>query len=509
MTIKLFRELIADKPVWILSWIAVLSSFSAGILTHNLFPQHIDIAIWATLFGTFLVLYRIGKTKWQQLIALSIYTFLSLGLIFIVTAANLVLNSYLLIVLVALLTFLCLAASRYLPGTPMANLFLVVYLLITLLLNAKVNRQQFVTSYSHISIAAGFAYLFTAIFTLLLPLIEIASVPPCRDRYLIHKACRIAISIAVALVICHFGHIQRATWVTLSVLVVTQTNIGTSVKRAIERLIGTFAGVIGGILLAHLLFAPHPHTLYLSYFIMLLTFLSLFRHYALGIGLATALLAAAFYLLKPAGMTINQFMIARFFDTLLGIVIALAGEILIFPKTLLPLIRRHLDTIFAEMAKVLRQVAVSETAMTINKQTTLPVRQAIYDLQCNLVDYQYEPLVLITQRSAYINDIFRHLLYLYKTITQLCSANNHKILLNADDHKILLQLAIILESWRHNDRQLLGEKISQYITQLSEISVQCQSTKNKQLKQFVKQINNLVKLYQLVLSTSRWKLRYL
>ncbi|MCP4473614.1 MAG: hypothetical protein GY821_03415 [Gammaproteobacteria bacterium] len=56
MTIKLFRELIADKPVWIMSWIAVLSSFSAGVLTHNLFPQHIDIAIWATLFGTFLVL---------------------------------------------------------------------------------------------------------------------------------------------------------------------------------------------------------------------------------------------------------------------------------------------------------------------------------------------------------------------------------------------------------------------------------------------------------------------
>ncbi|MCP4475816.1 MAG: hypothetical protein GY821_14865 [Gammaproteobacteria bacterium] len=443
-------------------------------------------------------LYRIGKTKWQQLIALFIYTLLSLGLIFVVTAANLMLNSYLLIVLVALLTFLCLAASRYLPGTPMANLFLVVYLLITLLLNANVNRQQFIMSYSHILIGAGFAYLFTALFTLLLPLIEIASAPPCRDRYLIHKACRITISIAIALLICHFGHIQRATWVTLSVLVVTQANIGTSVKRGIERLIGTFVGVIGGILLAHLLFAPYPHTLYLSYFIMLLTFLSLFRHYTLGIGLATALLAAAFYLLKPAGMTINQFMIARFFDTLLGIIIALSGEIFIFPKTLLPLIRRHLDTIFAEMAVVLRQLALNDTIININKQTTLPIRNAIGTLQHGLVDYQYEPLVLITQRAAYINDIFRHLLYLYKAITQLCLAKNKQLFANPHSRKTFIQLATILGSWQHNDRQILTKKISEYIAQLNEISAQCQSIENEKLKQFVNRISNLVKLYQLV-----------
>ena len=60
MSDQLIKAIMRDKAVWIMAWIGIGSAFCAGILGHHLYPQSIDVAIWATMFGVFLTFYRVG-----------------------------------------------------------------------------------------------------------------------------------------------------------------------------------------------------------------------------------------------------------------------------------------------------------------------------------------------------------------------------------------------------------------------------------------------------------------
>ncbi|GEM_PF-2400867 len=217
-------------------------------------------------------------------------------------------------------------------------------------------------------------------------------IPLDKSFYLIQRSLRVAILVTVAFLICHFFQIQNASWVTLTVIIIDQNTLGASVKKALQRLLGTALGAIGGILLAHYLFAPYPLSRWLALFIVFMTFLFVRVNYTFAIFFATVLLANIFYLLAvPANIV--AYMIDRLMDILIGITIGVTGQMLLFPKTLLLCLRQGFSNFWSDV-KIIMPTTFSEDRLP----ALAKLDQDLKIIEQNLKDFRYEPISFLFKR---------------------------------------------------------------------------------------------------------------
>ena len=217
-------------------------------------------------------------------------------------------------------------------------------------------------------------------------------IPLDQSLYLIQRALRIAIMIAVAFLICHFFQIQNASWVALTVIVIDQNTLGASAKKACQRLLGTVLGVIAGILLAHFLFAPYPLSRWSALLIVFLVFLFVRANYTLCIFFATVLLANIFYLLSGSTDIVN-YMVSRLVDIFIGVIIGIIGQMLLFPKTLLVCLREAYIRFWSDV-----EILISLTTADQRQQALTKLDQDLKSIEQNLKDFRYEPISFLFKR---------------------------------------------------------------------------------------------------------------
>lgn len=139
---------------------------------------------------------------------------------------------------------------------------------------------------------------------------------------------RMAAAIIVGYILSNYLPVGHSYWILLTIVVILKPAYSLTRQRNIERLIGTLAGGILGVLV--LMFVTNAQWLLFILIISMTGAFSLMRtRYAVSVALLTLYVLVAFYLLKPGDYT--PIFKDRIIDTLIGSVISIVLTRLIPP----------------------------------------------------------------------------------------------------------------------------------------------------------------------------------
>ena len=343
--------------------------------------------IWVIVIVALLPFSKIGHTAKAR--------HLSLILTGIASALGVAITIYLNSVAWVVITWLFVAAfvlyclPRYIAGCAAPGLFILVFMVIAHSLPGN-NLAAALQCIPAILLGTFIVVCMNGLFDqdkTALPLIPLDT-----SLYLIQRALRVAILLTVAFLICHFFQIQNASWVAFTVIVVDQNTLGASAKRACQRLLGTAAGVVAGILLAHFLFAPYPPARWAALLIVFLTFLFVRVNYTFTIFFATILLANIFYVLSGS-TSIVTYMISRMIDILIGVAIGVIGQMLLFPRSLVLCLRQNYARFWSDAAALIAITDAENRAQDLTK-----LDQDLKKIEQDLKDFRYEPISFLFKR---------------------------------------------------------------------------------------------------------------
>lgn len=148
------------------------------------------------------------------------------------------------------------------------------------------------------------------------------------EKQYIRYSLRAGLASLIALAVAQLFHIEQNYWVLFGAITVTKVNIGASFRRGKERVLGTFMGVIVSIFFAtFLLHYPMGALLLIPFFIFAAVYY--IPYYAISIFFVTMIFILYFGIgaQHPFLYAIN-----RFIDTFIGVTIATAVSLWIWPE---------------------------------------------------------------------------------------------------------------------------------------------------------------------------------
>jgi uncharacterized membrane protein YccC len=151
---------------------------------------------------------------------------------------------------------------------------------------------------------------------------------PNLQKQYVRYSLRAGLAALIALVVAQLFHIEQNYWVLFGVITVTNVNVGASFRRGKERVLGTFMGVIVSIIFAtFLLHYPIGALLLIPFFIFAAIYY--IPYYAIFIFFVTMIFILYFGIgaQHPFLYAIN-----RFIDTIIGVAIAMAVSLWIWPE---------------------------------------------------------------------------------------------------------------------------------------------------------------------------------
>jgi len=367
-------------------------------------------SLWFVISATLTGLARAGDNKLQQTFYFLLFAILGALSCSLTTLAHSEFHYGAFYLAFFLLLLIILSLPRLLSGLSIAAIFFSVYAILAANFPVEAAHLGLLRAlYQALGVISG--TLVCAVVNLALPRLTVPAMKVDRGSYLFKRAFRISVGITLGFVIARIFHFSHASWIGFAVLVVSQMNLGASVRRAGQRLLGTFAGIVVGIPASLWLFGPYPQTRWLVVVLMFICFVITMRHYATGIFFVTFSLAALYYSLSISQDGAIPFIIDRFFETLIGVVIALLAEMIIFPRSLLPCMRMYLkhywaSVYYAGQDLMGRDCAACQQHLTLAKNKLDLFNEA-------LLDFKYEPLGFLTKRYHYVlvlNNKLHHVL---------------------------------------------------------------------------------------------------
>lgn len=344
--------------------------------------------IWAMIIAALLPFSKVGVMPKKRHVSLILTGIAST----VFVAVTILLNSieWLVLPWLFISAFVLYCLPRYIAGSYAPGLFILIFMVIA----HSMPGSTFVAVLQSIEgiligtfIVTGLNVLFDRDKT------PLPAPPLDKTLYLIQRALRVAILITLIFFIGHFVKIQNSSWVALTVIIIDQNSLGASVKKAWYRLLGTALGVIAGILLAHFVFAPYPLSRWSALLMVFLTFLFVRVNYAMTIFFSTILLAVIFYLLAGSQITIIEYMISRLIDILIGVVIGVLGQLLIFPKTLFQTLRQGFCRFWRDAGSWIISDAAADRSQSLTQ-----LNQDFKAIEQDLKDFRYEPISFLFQR---------------------------------------------------------------------------------------------------------------
>ena len=491
--------LFKNKSDFIVASIVTLSVVFSSI-TLYIFTKDISTFFWDIFFCFFIIYFRVGVTKKQQILHVICYSLLTFSFITIVGISTLVHNQYY-IILFATLIFLPLCVSRYVAGGRVIGVFITVYVLVFYSLYPHLYIEHLKSILIDIFCGLSFALFFTTSFIYLLPFIKIPIIPRDKSLVLLKQSFRVALCITIAYFVMQIYHLNNPLWVYLSIVIINQTHLGLSVKKAVERLFGTIIGAIVGAVMGGYLFEVHPLSLYFCIIVVFLTYYYIRLNYLLAVFFVTILVTASFYLLKPS-VTLYEFIYNRVIDTLVGLSIGVLGEVLIFPQSLLQIIRLNLKQSFQIMSEIFLLLEKQTNIEAVNYKITL-LDSLRAEFTENLKTIRHELITHIAKRYSYIHDVYSYTHSIHKTLKQIVKENTSNINPLVFNH--LTQAMQLL--YNVYPKLQLNESDLYLVLANLKVSLELLSDDyiSKLIKQLINSIIKLFKLYQIVIATPRFK----
>lgn len=444
--------------------------------------------IWVMVIVVLLPFSKIGRTtkiRHLSLISTGITSALLVSVTILLNPIGWLVMTWLLIA-----SFLLYCLPRYIPGSSAPGVFILVFMIIAHSLPGN-NQAAVLPCVEAILLGVLIVTLMNILFdrdqTILPP------IPLDKSLYLIQRALRIAIMIAVAFFISQFFQIQNASWVAFTVIVIDQNTLGASAKKAFQRLLGTALGVIAGILLAHFLFAPYPITRWSGLLIVFLAFLFVRANYALCMFFITLLLANLFYLLSGTS-DIAHYMVSRLVDIFVGILIGIAGQMLLFPKSLLTCVREAYIRFWSDV-----ELSILAISADRRHHTLIKLDQDLKNIERNLKDFRYEPISLLFKRY-HLN------IALIRLIRNFLTALRNVAILPEEVSVYSSRTIQIVVSYYKNPALNSVTSLEQVLLELSKLEEEL--TLEAETKFFLISLQKLVEHFRTIIQTPRWRLKF-
>jgi len=153
------------------------------------------------------------------------------------------------------------------------------------------------------------------------------------DKNTLIHALRLSIAATLAALVGERLNVGHMYWLMFTTVMVMQGEIGSSIKRSIERTVGTLIGAPLGIVI--LMMVGYYHGVVLMSILVVslsLVILIIPKNYGLGVVFITVCVIIAFALLGD--MAIEDTAFNRIADTIFGTIIAIIVSIVVFPRSL-------------------------------------------------------------------------------------------------------------------------------------------------------------------------------
>jgi len=169
-----------------------------------------------------------------------------------------------------------------------------------------------------------------------------------RMRY----AVRLSLCFLIGFAIAKLTEVRKGEWIILTSLFVLQSSYSETRRRLFQRILGTFTGVVGGVLIVQLL----PTTMGQLVFLIVSAFFFFFwlkRNYSISVVFITTFVLCAFDLVANQGVVL---MLPRLIDTLIGSALAYLSVRLLWPSWQYQRLPSLLDTALHKNAAYFRAV---------------------------------------------------------------------------------------------------------------------------------------------------------
>ena len=141
-------------------------------------------------------------------------------------------------------------------------------------------------------------------------------------------ALRVSLSLLAGYLISLKIHVGHSYWILLTIVVILKPAYSLTKKRNKDRLIGTFLGIIAGVILLYFI---HNNTIlfFIMVVLMSLSYIFIRNNYFFGVLFMTPYLVIFFHLINPNNL--QSLLTDRIWDTVIGSAIAFLASILLVP----------------------------------------------------------------------------------------------------------------------------------------------------------------------------------
>ena len=396
-------------------------------------------------------------------------------------------------------TLILYLVPRYLPGSQLASIFILVFVLLAYSSPTHHVQEVYERTFAVLVgtiIMTCVNFIFDHDTHLTVPTLD-------KSLLLIQRSIRMAFTMTFLIFICHYLEIKNPAWVGFSLMAVEQNNLGTSLKKATQRVTGTLLGIILGLLLSHFLFIPYPHTRILSLALVFGLFASLRYNYTFAIILATILLADLFYFMAPGSISVEIFLLNRILDTLLGVLIGLASAQLIFPRSILANLHQELCHFWKTYVLFLKMAELKK----LDESLLTDLHEDIVKLNQDIKDFRYEPISYLFRRYHLMIKLISVLKKLLSDLTYLSKAEKE---LPPDLFQIHLLEPLLASAQLISKDHDIGRPITQpqpYIEMDEKITLSLKHLEAyPEAKEILLATHFILCTYQKIAITPRWSL---
>ena len=140
-------------------------------------------------------------------------------------------------------------------------------------------------------------------------------------------ALRVAIALSIGTFVFIYFNINHGYWIPLTILIVIQPYYGATLKKGLERVIGTVAGIVAGGVISSF---PLPHIVFV-FLLIIVSFLLVYNirnNYKVGVFYLTLMMVVLLHLTAQASWTLIAW---RVFATCIGAVLAVGAGYAFWP----------------------------------------------------------------------------------------------------------------------------------------------------------------------------------
>ncbi len=292
------------------------------------------------------------------------------------------------------------------------------------------------------------------------------------DKYLVIRYFRISCAIAIVIFISSLLKLSHPTWAALTVLVVSQGTLGSTIRKAAERFVGTMLGILVGVPVGMYIFHPHE---YARFLIVLMFFIAYWignKFYYLAVFLFTVSLCGLFFLLSSNNAALVPFMLERLAETVLGVITIIFLELTILPFSIAQIIQKDKAQYWNYIVAAVR----SDNSQDFTKYYE-KAKKLLEKSKKDFKEYRYEPAGILSgkyQRGMYYLSVFikfNNLLFVYYKNDKLTEGLKKYLLDLAEKFAVVYDKENIykLEKIKNPPEEIVGTELFEVIKEMRDI----------------------------------------